>query len=260
MNKSFGGETKMNIALSPSVSWLEHACVVMYSIFKHNPDAKVYLLCDKSSKEITDRFGDKVTWIPTSAVFEKRFKKKVYLHSHYTKEVYYRLLLPELIPDDRVLYLDTDLIVNGNLSEFYNLGFNGNLLAAVEDAGAEWYKTYIGFSITDKYFNAGVMLYDLKAIREEKLENKWIEMASKHKFHLQDQDILNVSCKGKILEVDVVYNVSLSTVDYDNPPFDLSLGEIIHFAGPKPWQDENAPMKEIWDSYKTEYKNMEAKP
>lgn len=129
--------------------------------------------------------------------------------SYFTIAMYYRMCIPAILGDisDTALYLDTDVLCLGDISELFTVNLDRKLLAAVPETTL--YRTYInklnvfGFSSTDPYFNSGVLLFNNKfwnessayTILSEKIRQ--VEL-SKLILACPDQDLLNLSCKGKV--------------------------------------------------------------
>jgi lipopolysaccharide biosynthesis glycosyltransferase len=87
-------------------------------------------------------------------------------NSHYTAETYYRFYLPEILPNlERILYIDGDTVVNGDISELWNIDLGKHTVGVVVDFHDRIHKERnkaIGFSDDDLYFNAGIMLINLR--------------------------------------------------------------------------------------------------
>jgi lipopolysaccharide biosynthesis glycosyltransferase len=119
---------------------------------------------------------------------------------------YFRLMLPMLLPNlDKVLYLDSDTVVCRDLYELYNFDLGDNLLAGVKDV-LNYKETREGISSPYEYVNAGVLLFNLKQIRKEKLYNMWVETAKTNSLKYFDQDILNLTCKNRIAHLPLKFN------------------------------------------------------
>ena len=186
-----------------------------------------------------------------------------FMRGHFSLETYYRLVLPELLPDyDKILYLDSDMVVNADVAELYNTDVTGYLLAACRDADTAG--LYNGFEpkkkeYTDKvlklknpyeYFQAGVLVMNLKEFRKQYDVKEILEFAASEEWQLLDQDILNKLCEDKVKYVDMAWNVM---VDYGKIRINQIIRlapqwlnklymearkepKIIHYAGPeKPW-------------------------
>jgi len=87
-------------------------------------------------------------------------------NSYLTAETYYRLYLPEILPDlERILYIDGDIVINGNISELWNIDLGNHTVGVVVDSYSQYLRERnkaIDFNDDDLYFNAGVMLINLK--------------------------------------------------------------------------------------------------
>lgn len=106
----------------------------------------------------------------------------------------FRLLLPQIFPDEMFcLYFDSDIIFKGDIAEFQRIEIADSCVAGVKDdelTPIEKHMQMIDTKIMSKYINAGVMLLNLKSIREKQLDQKLLE-ESKKKYPFQDQDIIN---------------------------------------------------------------------
>ena len=149
-----------------------------------------------------------------------------------------RLLIPNILECDKVIYLDCDLAVNIDLKEMWDLDLQGNSITGSIDEGIS--DTYNKSQIrkimgkdTD-YLNAGVMVMDLKKIRENHdLFNESIDYLDAHpKAKMRDQDALNCIFIDDKLTIDRKYNRLASSVSKEEGFGD----KIIHFTGKKPWK------------------------
>ena len=97
----------------------------------------------------------------------------LHTRDYYSKSTYYRLFIPTLYPElDKALYLDSDIVVLGDISELYNVDLGENLLGAVHDQAVqntpefqEYVLNRIGVKNQEDYFNAGVLLMNLAKLR-----------------------------------------------------------------------------------------------
>lgn len=151
-----------------------------------------------------------------------------------------RLFIENIVPTDaeRVLYLDADMIVQEHLSKLMVTDLQGNIIGAIQDQGiltlgCSWgggVKNYeeLGFKSEDKYFNAGLLLIDLKKWKEFRVMEKSLEASVKYRKHMvyADQYCLNAVLATRWLELDPRWNHLVSN---DEPGAFL-----IHFIGVKP--------------------------
>lgn len=171
----------------------------------------------------------------------------------YPKEMYYRLLAPQLLPTElkRILYLDPDTLVINPLRPLWETDLKGNLFAAAAHTG----KTELANSVnqlrlgTDRdYYNSGVLLMDLEAGRREIDPQVLFRYVEQHRIELilPDQDILNALYSERILPVDDVLwnydarnysNYLLRSGGVHDLPWVMAHTAVLHFCGKqKPWK------------------------
>ncbi|MDE7311143.1 MAG: glycosyltransferase [Eubacterium sp.] len=199
------------------------------------------------------------------------FKEAALTNTHVTIETYYRLLIGRLLPDyDKCLYLDGDLIVQCDAAILFDIEMEENYLAAVKDIGMQCgqgsyytdHKKELGFDSMDTYFNAGVIVFNLKKIREKDMVSRFLKAIEK-KYTIEDQDILNVTCLGKVHYLPLKYNVFsgfIGRIEFINcgayNKEDLENVEagniaVIHYAGgkDKPWRNHRGKKADVWWEY-----------
>ena len=176
---------------------------------------------------------------------------------------YYRYIIPELYPQlDKALYLDGDLVVNGSLEKLWDTDITDYLCAGAHDLWVENinYKRQIGFSSDELYINAGVLLLNIPKMREEKIYEKLCEttISLGKQIQFQDQDIINIVCRGRVKELPERYN--FTTENAIKHPEERDKAVIVHYTGKmKPWSiwDCPNPQSRLYFDYlkKTPYKN-----
>lgn len=137
---------------------------------------------------------------------------------HVTRSTFLRLELPELFGCDKIIYSDVDVLYLSGLSELWLTNLEENFLAAVVDVGfnrrAVFEKKRKELPYWDRYFakrrgsyfQAGLMLMNLKKMREENMVDRWREM-SNERFEYQDMDIINITCYPLIKKISTKYSV-----------------------------------------------------
>lgn len=190
-----------------------------------------------------------------------KVKNKLYTRDYYSKTTYFRLFIPDLYPQyDKVLYLDSDIVILSDIADLYNIDMGDNLVAAAPDdviqtieVFQEYAELVVGVASYKRYFNAGVLLMNLDALRKFKFQEKFLYLLSTVKFSVaQDQDYLNRLCKGRAKLIENTWDrmpIGGDTVKRE----DLHL---IHYnLAFKPWHFEDILYKEYFWEYaqKTEY-------
>lgn len=218
----------LNILMQSSDFYCPFAGVAMESLFENNTDIEsltVYLISDNISDKnlekinlLSQRFGRKIVIIDgnkISSMLSERDCPK-YNNSYAT---YYKLLVAQFINDniDRLLYLDSDLIIDGSLKELICLDMQESVLAMAIDVVSENHKRNINCSERN-YFNAGVILFDFVKWKSEGYADKILDhFANIHAdYPLVDQDILNIIMKGKICCMELKYNFNADFYLYKN--------------------------------------------
>lgn len=156
--------------------------------------------------------------------------------THLTQASYYRLLLPQLLPEsvDRVLYLDSDTVVLSSVRAVFDEDVEESALAAVPDIASEKLSSYWSL---DRYINSGVMLMNLKRWREHGYARQCIEFVAQNavKCRLLDQDAINAMLAGDIRLLPSRWNMQVISDCLDVTPLDVG---IVHFiGGSKPWHE-----------------------
>ena len=188
-------------------------------------------------------------------------KDKLYTRDYYTKTTYFRLFIPNLYPQyNKAIYLDSDIVVLGDISELYNQELGDNLVAAAPDdviqstkVFQEYAEKVVGVADYRNYFNAGILLMNLDEFRKFKFQEKFLYLLETIKFTVaQDQDYLNRLSKGKVKIIDKAWD----KMPISNDNSDESNLKIIHYnLADKPWHYDNIKYKEYFWEYakKTEY-------
>ena len=147
---------------------------------------------------------------------EKYFKNFI-VESYITVATYYRFVIADLFPDlEKVLYLDVDIIAQGDILDLYNVDLENYILGAVIDQGDKLYisrlKKNLDMNIFSHYFNAGVLLLDLKKWREDNISKKLFEIEKKYRGNLlcNDQDVLNKLFENNYKELPIRCNSMLT--------------------------------------------------
>jgi lipopolysaccharide biosynthesis glycosyltransferase len=178
---------------------------------------------------------------------------------HLTVACYYRLLIADFLPQEleKAIYLDTDMVVTGDLEELWNIDIGNNYILAVQDdfqlnigrsQGLQNYKE-IGINPDNKYFNSGLLVINLQKWRSENIGQKVIEYVEKNREYVrcEDQDGLNAILAGKWGELHPKWNqmpkIYKFPLEGNNPfPEDvynelLNHPCVIHYTNsPKPWR------------------------
>ncbi|GHH99570.1 glycosyltransferase family 8 protein [Neobacillus kokaensis] len=249
----------IHIAAVSTNNYARHTAVMFNSILKNNKSNNTihfYLVGNLSEENETkiknslENYPAKVYFFPVSETRFTGFK----LFGYFKKEAYYRLLLPELLDEsiERVIYLDSDIIVKHDINDLWKVNLNNYYLAAAQDLGqcaSKARKKTLSIPLHAGYFNSGVLVMDLKKWREHNIANQVIEFAKQNPNKLRsiDQDALNALLYNKWLELDPTWNYNTATINRGKSITDPA---IIHFTGKrKPWSHDHHPLRNEYLRY-----------
>lgn len=159
---------------------------------------------------------------------------------YFTLTIYYRLFIAKIFPQfDKALYMDADIVCNTDIANLYNIDLKDNFLAAAHDTFAADYpqtvryaEDVIGIPI-DKYFNSGILVLNLKQLRNHDFTDHFLHLLNKYHFDIMapDQDYLNVICRNHVLHLPQKWN-TMPTIHGEK----VTDPRIIHYAlFGKPW-------------------------
>ena len=162
------------------------------------------------------------------------------IRDYYSKTTYFRLFIAEMFKDyEKAIYIDSDTVVLGDISELYNHEIGDNLVGACHEQAmvqVDEYGTYaeecVGVS-RNSFFNAGMLVINCNKFREEKVLDKFIELLNEYNFVVtQDEDYLNVICKDKVYWIDQVWNMEV----FGEIPYKDEEIKMLHYIMvSKPW-------------------------
>lgn len=257
----------MNFLLSANELYILPLTVCVTSILENNKeeDVKIFVLQNDFTEKslnllngLTKKYKQEINVIKVADYYYDRVPVL-----RWSKETYYRLLFDELLPKDldRILYLDCDTILNKNIEEFYYQDFkNFYLMALIENNNTE-FRERLGLDNRGKYFQAGVLLFNLEKMRPILNYEKSIEIIEKlgDKLKVVDQDVINIAFDGNIGEIGKRFNNMEITTFYGNnwnrlwnkvDKNEVNDTVIFHYATGKPWNKIfSGSAENIWYKY-----------
>lgn len=274
------GRFEMNVFLAMSRDYVTHALELIYSLRKHSKkNIHVYLMVDMSN-DLIDKLKEQLDDLGFNDVsFEilntqqldqlLNIKHRIVL----SKMTYGRIMIfKHLAHLDRILYLDTDmLIVNDGIDQLYETDLQNTYAAAVEDVSM---KHFNATEMTDcgvqRYFNAGMVLFDVQKIIHDNLHLKMLNMLECPPDFLitrgySDQSILNTVFHENVKFVDPIFNIQSILFGYPqydqlarefgyNTQYDMIQHAVVsHMQGAKPWESR----WETWQAWQLPMKNWQ---
>lgn len=274
------GKNNIAIAFAANDAFVPYMATMIRSIIangsKDNNYDLVVLESDisaqnqKTLQEMTEPFENVSLRCVNVTEYIKGYTFFVGNKENFTKESYYRLLLPELMEEyEKVLYLDGDMVALTDVAELYRTDIEGYLLASSRDlCGMIAYynpladmKAYrdkeLGLREPDDYFIAGMLLLNIPEFRKQYSTEYLLGFATSRNWRQHDQDVLNVLCQGRVKLVSAAWDVMAPEFNEYLPKelkaeLEESLEEpkILHFGGDmKPWLCMDAPFGEYFWRY-----------
>ena len=176
------------------------------------------------------------------------------IRDYYSKTTYYRMFIAELFPEyDKAIYIDSDTVVQGDISELYNTDLGDCWIGACHEQAmvqTDHYGTYVeqvvGVSRYN-YFNAGVLLINCAMARQFAVLDKFVKRLSEYNFVVtQDEDYLNLICKDHVLWLDQRWNTEMYC-RFDYPIEEIKILHYIMVS--KPWHYRDCPGADVFWKY-----------
>ncbi len=259
-----------NIAYAINEAYADYCLISMISLIYNNKEENIqfHILTDGLSDKCKDKFhstlkrltnkGGNIRFydIPDSKVANLAL-------NGWSKYIWYRLFLPQLLDQDveRVLYLDTDTIVCGKISDLFKLDIEDYSIAGVPDIMnySNGIFEKVGYPKEYGYICSGVLIINLKYFRKHNLSTRIIEFSIKHheRVNFPDQDAINYVCHDTKIMLPLKYDM-LAPFFTDKEFIDTHTEEvkdmlddprIIHYAGCNPWiirKDKHYYHNEFW--------------
>ncbi len=195
-------------------------------------------------------------------------------HNYWSISMYYRIFIPLLMQKyKRVLYLDSDIVINGDIEQFFNIDFEDNEIIAIRDSVCPLLEKYptrhkhiineLKLNKPQNYFNSGVIMFNIPQINKNGYIEKFKNILSNTKLLFPDQDILNVMFENKTKfthkKWNYEYGVSVFNPNYENQIsgkfkeeylYAKSHAIIIHYTSSrKPWHSPQEEQSDIFWKY-----------
>jgi lipopolysaccharide biosynthesis glycosyltransferase len=252
---------RIPVCFSSDNKYAPHLGVSITSILKNKneDDNLVFYVLDGG---ISEKNKEKLLSLKSIRDFEIKFIKidntrfsetRVYGKDHITDASYYRLILPDICNrEDKIIYLDCDLVVRTSLREMLEVDLTDYYVGAVPDTNSIKQSKRLNLK---EYINSGVLLFNISAWRRNNITAKLFDWAKRNKriilFH--DQDILNAVLDQKVKIIDTVWNVQIPKIDKQAKDFEKTLknAKITHYVAYKPWKGplQYSAMKDLYFEY-----------
>lgn len=214
----------MNILFSSDDNYARHMGVTIYSLLSHSMSIehlRIFVVDNNIKPDNIAKLKQTISAFSNAEMIIIPFKKwadSLHLNMSWPISLssYARLFVGEMLPLDveRVLYMDSDMLVLDNILDLWNFDLGDNIIGAVQDLVSMKSKVTVGLHSSDDYFNAGLLLIDLAKWRKSKIGYKCLQFIEAHNGQVihHDQGVLNGLLHNQWVRLPLKYNVM--TVHY----------------------------------------------
>lgn len=221
-------DKKLNLLIQSSDFYAPFAGVMLTSLFENNlnlDEINVYLLTADMSEENRKCFENLAKKYHHRIHFLDSNEIDTFLYEHEVPEwrgsyaTYYKIFALSIIKEDidRLIYLDSDMLVNGSILDLINYDLKDNILGMCVDVVSQTHKKLIKH-YSEFYYNAGMVVFNVKSWITENCREKVIKhIKNVHSaYPVVDQDLLNLVFSGKIQKIPLIYNFNTDILIYKN--------------------------------------------
>jgi len=237
----------------------------MYVLHSDISDANQALL-----QSVVARFSNgKLQFINTEGFLKEEWNNGTFYagESQFTADTIIRCFCEKFFPQyDKIIYSDVDVVFMDDISELWDVDLSGKYIAAVKNAFMKYDKHELSHlkrkhykMLKDSYFGGGIWVLNLSQIRQDKLENRILDIIHDPSIvkRWNDQDIMNIACENKVVYLPLNFIAYPYMLDYLQRPlfkshysreelWDSFINpKIIHYAYAKPWKTETR-YSDLW--------------
>lgn len=275
----FDSKKFVPIVFATNNNYAVYAAVAMQSLIAtaacHDKIYMIYVLhtdlSEKYINTITEMSTEnvRITFINVLSKINSE-SSKLYERAHYSKEMYYRILISDIFRVyKKVLYLDCDIVILEDVVNLYNIDIGDNILGGITNISSdemEKYITNVRHLQVHDYINSGILLINCTEFRRNYIKEKCFHLLSQFpNLVCPDQDILNMACQEKIFHIGMEWNfqwysaIMIQGIDtiptinceikaeYDKAQTEI---KILHFtSGIKAWNSPSRKYANIFWEY-----------
>ena len=248
----------MNFILATDDNFVQHCCVTMTSILRNNNDVHFFIFTEELSPQNaellcnhTKSFGGTIEICKVDSNIVSRFPMPANADAHISVATYYRLFAALILPEsiDKAIYMDCDMVVRKSFKELWDEPIEGYAVGAVFQSKGESQtndKKRLHIPEQFGYFNAGLLLINLKYWREHSVTDRLMDYIRDYyaTIHQHDQDVLNAVLYSEVKPISYTWNFlplffdveKREFVEYVDYSCKITSPANIHFvSAPKPW-------------------------
>ena len=243
--------------------FMKYGIVSLYSLRENAASGNTYRIYFLHT-DVTDESRAKVKNLLERPGFEIYFENvsdylesiahKFPLRDYYSKTTYFRLFIADMHPEyDKAIYVDSDTIIQGDMSDLYDIDVKGFILGACHEQAmvqVNEYGAYVEKCLgldRNLYFNAGLLLINCVEFRQRNVLDRFIQTLQVYDCVVtQDEDYLNLLCKDHVKFLDQRWNTEI----FGTIPYPIEEAKILHYIMfNKPWHYDTCPHADIFYKY-----------
>ena len=204
----------MNIIYSTDENYSEICLSSIRSLLENNQNVeelKIYIIDNNITNNTKNKIKNNIEKYRRRCFFIScnEICKDLKKNNEFPVSSYARLFIQDSIQEDKIIYLDCDTNIKGNLTELWSINMQDNWIAGVQDPLPDYLKKAVEMKSTERYINAGVLVINLKKWRDIDFRGKVIKYMAEHNNNVihHDQGIINGVCNGKIVYLEPKFNL-----------------------------------------------------
>lgn len=173
---------------------------------------------------------------------------------YFTLTIYFRLFIPAMFPQyDKGIYIDSDVVLTDDIAKLFDIDIGDNFIGACNDLSIADIPPLVAYTENavgvkkEEYINSGVLLMNLKKLREYNFEGHFLNLLNTYHFDsvAPDQDYINAMCNGKIYYLDSAWD---AMPNEDRPPLEKTF--LVHYnLFSKPWCYDGVQYADLFWNY-----------
>ncbi|MBR1424579.1 Stealth CR1 domain-containing protein [bacterium] len=274
----------INIVFAPDNNFCKYFSVALQSLIENNNTSKKYDIVvfesdieEKNKNKLLNMIPDNfiMRFVDINEFINEKFKSlELKSKNWWSVSMYYRIFIPLLMPSyNKVLYLDSDICINHDLTELFNINLEDKKVGCVVDTISavlyrhlqrmDYMKNVLKLTNPHNYFNSGMLLFNIKNIDKNGYIQDFLNAYEIEDLLYPDQDILNVMFQNNVKFLESKWNYlygqcawGIQYLNYIGGDYKKEFLEarenpyIIHYTSPKkPWNVPTAEYAEIFWKY-----------
>lgn len=227
----------MNIAYACDDNYIAHTGISILSLFDSNQsvdEIAIYLISVNISEEnithihnIVVKYKRKLIIIPFKELCPNLRLSNVGRH---IETVYAKLFFGNIANVDKIIYLDSDIIINGSLKEMWDIDLNDNYFGLLKTVTKD-YCEKLGLNISDPFYNDGVAIVNSKKLRQDNVQENFLKFIDSFNGNppVLSEGTINVVCRGKIMSIHPKFNFGSSFLMHSNKNLNIISSEVLYY-------------------------------